>query len=143
MTYREFRFQFKDNHAALERRIDELLAKREEVGSIHNVVREYLIHFLQFEGAALEELESAMSACQKTEAVAKGAASRSTENVRAAKQRIKSLQSQRIEAEEQLAAKHQAAERAAGVEFRAVQAEAEEAKAKLEAAQRRLQVTGQ
>ncbi|KER34025.1 hypothetical protein T265_00213 [Opisthorchis viverrini] len=112
--------QFVEGKTSVERRIVELSAQRDE-------------------GSALEELESVMSTCQKTEAVAKGAANRASEALRAANQRIKNLESQCTETETQLNAKHEAAEAAAGKEFKAIQAEAEDAKAKLEAAQRRLQ----
>ncbi|TGZ75663.1 hypothetical protein CRM22_000242 [Opisthorchis felineus] len=114
--------QFIEGKTSVEQRIVELSAQRDE-----------------FQGSALEELESAMSGCQKTEAVAKGAASRANEAFRAANQRIKNLESQCTETETQLNAKHEAAEAAAGKEFKAIQAEAEDAKAKLDAAQRRLQ----
>ncbi|KAF7255557.1 hypothetical protein EG68_07779 [Paragonimus skrjabini miyazakii] len=108
--------------ASVEQRIIELSAQRDE-----------------FQGAVLEQLESTMSACQKTEAVAKGAANRASETLKATKQRVKELESQCTETEEQLNGKHHAAEVAAGSEFQSIQAEATEAKLKLEAAQRRLQ----
>ncbi|VDO90520.1 unnamed protein product [Schistosoma curassoni] len=93
----------------------------------------------EHQGTALEELESTMSACQKTEAVAKGASQRASESLRAAKQRVKSMESQCMELDEQLSSKHKAAEAAAGIEYQSVLAQSEEAKVKFEAAQKRLQ----
>ncbi|KAK4476070.1 hypothetical protein MN116_001296 [Schistosoma mekongi] len=94
---------------------------------------------MRYQGAALEELESTMSVCQKTEAVAKGASQRASESLRAVKQRVKSLQSQCVELDEQLFPKDKAAKVAAGVEYQAALTQSVEAKAKFEAAQKCLQ----
>ncbi|CAL8085544.1 unnamed protein product [Calicophoron daubneyi] len=139
----EAKSRTKDGLVALEQSLNEQKRKLEELkqtkADVEKRISELNAQKDEYQGAQLEQLESNVSACQKTEAVAKGASHRAIEALRDAKKRISSLEVQCKEAEEQLAAKHDAAEVAAGKEFQSVQAEAEEARSKLEAAQRRLQ----
>ncbi|VDP07592.1 unnamed protein product [Schistosoma margrebowiei] len=119
-------------------------AKKRTKGDLITLERsldEHKKNMEEHQGTALEEIESTMSACQKTEAVAKGASQRASEFLRAAKQRVKSMESQYMELDEQLSSKHKAAEAAAGIEYQSVLAQSEEAKVKFEAAQKRLQVS--
>ncbi|VDQ12032.1 unnamed protein product [Trichobilharzia regenti] len=88
----------------------------------------------------LEQLENAMSECQKADAVAKGASQRASESLRAAKKRVKAMEAQCIDLDEQLLCKHKAAEDAAdGKQYRQTLKAFEEAKVKLEAAEKHLQ----
>ncbi|KAH8863288.1 Structural maintenance of chromosomes protein 2 [Schistosoma japonicum] len=133
----------KGDLVTLERSLDEQKANMDELRKSREMIESRIAELCkqrdEYQGAALEELESTMSACQKTEAVAKGASQRASESLRAVKQRVKSLQSQCVELDEQLSIKHKAAEAAAGVEYQAALTQSEEAKAKFEAAQKRLQ----
>ncbi|CAH8615487.1 unnamed protein product [Schistosoma intercalatum] len=127
----------------LERSLDEQKKNMEELRKSKEIIESRIAELCkqrdEHQGTALEELESTMSACQKTEAVAKGASQRASESLRAAKQRVKSMESQCMELDEQLSSKHKAAEAAAGIEYQSVLAQSEEAKVKFEAAQKRLQ----
>ncbi|CAI2733808.1 unnamed protein product [Schistosoma spindalis] len=128
---------------ALERSLNEQKRNMEELRKSKEIIESRIAELCkqrdEHQGTALEELESTMSACQKTEAVAKGASQRASESLRAAKQRVKSMESQCIELDEQLSSKQKAAEAAAGIEYKSVLAQSEEAKVKFEAAQKRLQ----
>ncbi|CAH8286890.1 unnamed protein product, partial [Schistosoma margrebowiei] len=127
----------------LERSLDEHKKNMEELRKSKEIIESRIAELCkqrdEHQGTALEEIESTMSACQKTEAVAKGASQRASEFLRAAKQRVKSMESQYMELDEQLSSKHKAAEAAAGIEYQSVLAQSEEAQVKFEAAQKRLQ----
>ncbi|CAH8875411.1 unnamed protein product [Trichobilharzia szidati] len=115
--------ELRKSKEALESRIEELCNQRDE-----------------YQGRILEQLENAMSECQKVDAVAKGASQRATESLRAAKKRAKALEAQCIDLDEQLLSKHKAAEDAAGgAQYLKCLEQFEEAKAKLEAAEKHLQ----
>ncbi|CAH8634137.1 unnamed protein product [Schistosoma curassoni] len=133
----------KGDLVTLERSLDEQKKNMEELRKSKEIIESRIAELCkqrdEHQGTALEELESTMSACQKTEAVAKGASQRASESLRAAKQRVKSMESQCMELDEQLSSKHKAAEAAAGIEYQSVLAQSEEAKVKFEAAQKRLQ----
>ncbi|CAH8560447.1 unnamed protein product [Heterobilharzia americana] len=139
----ELKQRSKTDLVTLENSIDEHKARMEELKKSKEVVENRISELCslrdEYQGGALEELDSSMNRCQKTEAVAKGACQRASDCLRAARKLVKSLECQCSELDEQLSAKHKAAEAAAGVEYQAVLAQSEEAKAKLEAAQKRLQ----
>ncbi|CAH8648401.1 unnamed protein product [Schistosoma haematobium] len=127
----------------LERSLDEQKKNMEELRKSKEIIESRIAELCkqrdEHQVTALEELKSTMSACQKTEAVAKGASQRASESLRTAKQRVKSMESQCMELDEQLSSKHKAAEAAAGIEYQSVLAQSEEAKVKFEAAQKHLQ----
>nr|CAH8876488.1 unnamed protein product [Trichobilharzia regenti] len=141
---KEIKERSKDDLVTLEKNLKDEKARMEELRKLKEAVESRIEELCnqrdEYQGPMLEQLENAMSECQKADAVAKGASQRASESLRAAKKRVKAMEAQCIDLDEQLLCKHKAAEDAAdGKQYRQTLKAFEEAKVKLEAAEKHLQ----